>query len=216
MISKNLQKRFLTSVTLIALIFIFAFFDFLLVYGLIVLGVLSILEFFNLMNKTYFQKFFKILYNIIFIFYIFSFCALFVFFLNFLQLKILIFILIFVCAASDIGGYIFGKTFKGPKLSKISPKKTISGAIGSIIFSNIALFVFIFYFSSSFKYSFIIVGSTISIACQLGDLFFSYLKRRAKIKDTSNLLPGHGGILDRIDSILLGLPIGFYFLILYY
>ena len=216
MISINLQKRLFTSIILITIILLFASFDFLLVYGLIVLGVISILEFFNLMNKTNFQKFFKILYNTIFIIYIFSFCALFVFFLNFLQLKILIFTLIFVCAASDVGGFIFGKTIKGPKLTKISPKKTISGAFGSIIFSNIAIFVSIFYFSNSFDYSFIIIGSIISIACQLGDLFFSYLKRRAKIKDTSNILPGHGGILDRIDSILLGVPVGFCSLITFY
>ena len=215
MISKNLQKRFITSIVLITIIFLFAFFDFLLVYGLIVLGVISILEFFNLMEKNSFKKFFKILFNTIFIIYILSFCTLFIFFLNFLQLKILIFILIFVCAASDIGGFIFGKIIKGPKLTKISPKKTISGAFGSIIFSNLTMLVFVFYFINSFDYFFIIIGTITSIACQLGDLFFSYLKRRAKIKDTSNLLPGHGGILDRIDSILLGVPIGFCSLILF-
>ena len=216
MISKNLQKRLITSIVLITIIFLFAFFDFLLVYGLIVLGVISILEFFNLMEKNSFQKFFKILFNTIFIIYILFFCTLFIFFLNFLQLKILIFIFIFVCAASDIGGFIFGKIFKGPKLTKISPKKTISGAFGSIIFSNLTMLVFVFYFINSFDYFFIIIGTITSIACQLGDLFFSYLKRGAKIKDTSNLLPGHGGILDRIDSILLGVPIGFCSLILFY
>ena len=216
MISKNLKKRFFTSITLITLVFLFAFYDFLLVYGLIILGVISILEFLNLMEKINCQKFFKILLSTIFIIYIFCFCALFIFFLNFTQLKILIFILIFVCAASDIGGFIFGKIFKGPKLTKISPKKTISGVFGSIIFSNLTMLVFVFYFINSFDYFFIIIGTITSIACQLGDLFFSYLKRGAKIKDTSNLLPGHGGILDRIDSILLGVPIGFSTLILYY
>ena len=216
MISKNLQERFITSIALITLIFLFAFFDFLLVYGLIILGVLSILEFFNLMEKISYKKYFKIFFNIIFIIYIFSFCVLFIFFLNYLQLKILIFIFIFVCAASDIGGFIFGKIFKGPKLTKISPKKTISGAFGSIIFSSFTLFVFAFYFTNSFNYFIIIIGIITSIACQLGDLFFSYLKRRAKIKDTSNLLPGHGGVLDRIDSILLGVPAGFISLTLFY
>ena len=168
------------------------------------------------MEKINCQKFFKILLSTIFIIYIFCFCALFIFFFNFTQLKILIFILIFVCAASDIGGFIFGKIFKGPKLTKISPKKTISGVFGSIIFSNLTMLVFVFYFINSFDYFFIIIGTITSIACQLGDLFFSYLKRGAKIKDTSNLLPGHGGILDRIDSILLGVPIGFCSLILFY
>ena len=125
MISKNLQNRIFTSIILITIIFLFAFFDFLFVYGLIVLGVISILEFFNLMKKINYQKFFKILLNTIFIIYIFTLCVLFVFFLNFLQLKILIFILILVCAASDIGGFIFGKIFKGPKLTKISPNKKL-------------------------------------------------------------------------------------------
>ena len=74
----------------------------------------------------------------------------------------------------------------------------------------------LFYFTNSFDYFFILIGIITSIASQLGDLFFSYLKRIAKVKDTSNLLPGHGGILDRIDSILLGVPIGFSTLILFY
>ena len=216
MISKNLKKRLITSMVLIALIFLFAFFDFLLVYGLIVLSVVSILEFFNLMNKINSAKFLKTILNTVFVIYIFSFCILMIFFLNFLQLKILIFILIFVCAASDIGGFIFGKIFKGPKLTKISPKKTISGAFGSIIFSSFTIIVLLFYFTNSFDYFFILIGIITSIACQLGDLFFSFLKRSAKVKDTGNLLPGHGGILDRIDSILLGVPIGFSTLILFY
>ena len=216
MISKNLKKRLITSMVLIALIFLFAFFDFLLVYGLIVLSVVSILEFFNLMNKINSAKFLKTILNTVFVIYIFSFCILMIFFLNFLQLKILIFILIFVCAASDIGGFIFGKIFKGPKLTKISPKKTISGAFGSIIFSSLTIVVLLFYFTNSFDYFFILIGIITSIACQLGDLFFSFLKRSAKVKDTGNLLPGHGGILDRIDSILLGVPIGFSTLILFY
>ena len=216
MISKNLQKRLITSMVLITLIFLFAFFDFLLVYGLIVLSVVSILEFFNLMNKINSAKFLKTILNTVFVIYIFSFCILMIFFLNFLQLKILIFILIFVCAASDIGGFIFGKIFKGPKLTKISPKKTISGAFGSIIFSSFTIIVLLFYFTNSFDYFFILIGIITSIACQLGDLFFSFLKRSAKVKDTGNLLPGHGGILDRIDSILLGVPIGFSTLILFY
>ena len=181
---------------------------FLLVYGLIVLSVVSILEFFNLMSKIDIAKFVKIILNTVFVIYIFSFCILMIFFLNFLQLKIIIFILIFVCAASDIGGFIFGKIFKGPKLTKISPKKTISGAFGSIIFSSLTIVVLLFYFTNSFDYFFILIG-IFPIASQLGDLIFLDLKEYAKVKDTSNLLPGHGGILDRIDSILLGVPIGF-------
>ena len=112
------------------------------------------------------------------------------------------------CIASDIGGFIFGKFFKGPKLTKISPKKTISGAAGSVILTCIIIPASIFYFTHKISFEIFIISIITSISCQIGDLFFSYLKRKAKIKDTSNLLPGHGGILDRVDGILFGTPIG--------
>ena len=111
---------------------------------------------------------------------------------------------------SDIGGYIFGKIFKGKKLISISPNKTISGAIGSIILSSLSL-VLINSFQISFfnkilinfyELKFLIFTILISIVCQLGDIFVSFLKRKIKIKNISNLLPGHGGILDRIDGLI--------------
>jgi phosphatidate cytidylyltransferase len=117
--------------------------------------------------------------------------------------------ILLTCVASDIGGFIFGKTFKGPKLSKISPNKTISGAIGSLVFSTTFITLLTYYLTKNFELSTIILGFIISINCQLGDLFFSYLKRKSFLKDTGNFLPGHGGILDRVDGILLGLPMGF-------
>ena len=120
------------------------------------------------------------------------------------------------CVASDIGGFVFGKIFKGPKLTKISPKKTISGAIGSLIFSSLFIFIFIYYLTKSFDPYVIIVGCIISISCQIGDLFFSFLKRKSFLKDSGNFLPGHGGILDRIDSILLGIPVGFLTFLIFY
>ena len=122
--------------------------------------------------------------------------------------KILTLSIILICIFSDIGGLIFGKLFKGPKLIKISPNKTFSGSIGSFIFSTI-LSIFIFQaIYGLFSYYFILLGIAISFSTQLVDLFFSFLKRKAKLKDTGNILPGHGGVLDRIDGILLGLPIG--------
>ena len=120
------------------------------------------------------------------------------------------------CIGSDIGGYIFGKIFKGPKLTKISPKKTISGAIGSIVFSALLFCSLIFAFLNQFNYKFLVVAIITSIFCQIGDLLFSLLKRKAKLKDTGNILPGHGGILDRLDGILLGSPIGFTSIFLFY
>ena len=106
------------------------------------------------------------------------------------------------------GGFAFGKIFKGPKLTKISPNKTYAGVIGSLLFSLLIVsFSFIIFFNL-LNVSTIITGLIISIFCQLGDLFFSFLKRKAKIKDTGNILPGHGGVLDRIDGVLLGIPAG--------
>ena len=109
---------------------------------------------------------------------------------------------------SDLGGYVFGKTFKGKKLTKISPNKTYSGMVGSFIMS--VIFGVIYSYSISFIdfKTIIFLTIIISFICQTGDLFISFLKRKAKIKDTGNILPGHGGLLDRIDGILFALPGG--------
>ena len=120
--------------------------------------------------------------------------------------KIIFFILISICIASDIGGIIFGKIFKGKKLTKFSPNKTYSGMIGSYLFSFITLLII---FGDLLSYKQIILFSIfISSISQIGDLFISLLKRKAKIKDTYNILPGHGGLLDRFDGLIFVLPIG--------
>tara|TARA_Y100000389_G_C17041321_1_gene308286 strand:- start:68 stop:466 length:399 start_codon:yes stop_codon:yes gene_type:complete len=118
--------------------------------------------------------------------------------------------LISICICSDIGGLIFGKTFKGKKLTKISPNKTISGSIGSFLLSLLLIPFFYFWLSdnSNSLIYLIILGIAVSFFCQLGDLFISFLKRKANVKDTGDLLPGHGGILDRIDGIILAVPMG--------
>ena len=135
---------------------------------------------------------------------------------KFLILKILFFIILTTCIVSDIGGFVFGKFFKGPKLTKISPNKTISGSIGSVIFSIIFILSSIYFLNKNFDLSIIVVGFITSLACQIGDLFFSFLKRKSFLKDSGNFLPGHGGILDRIDGILLGMPAGFLTLLMIY
>ena len=120
--------------------------------------------------------------------------------------KIIFFILISICIASDIGGITFGKIFKGKKLTKLSPNKTYSGMIGSYIFSFITLLII---FGDLLNYKQIILFSIlISSISQIGDLFISLMKRKAKIKDTDNILPGHGGLLDRFDGLIFALPIG--------
>tara|TARA_S200000501_G_scaffold119359_1_gene112160 strand:- start:300 stop:716 length:417 start_codon:yes stop_codon:yes gene_type:complete len=129
-------------------------------------------------------------------------------FFNNTLLKYTLSIILFGCIASDIGGFIFGKIFKGPKLTKISPNKTYSGAIGSIVLTLITVSILFYYFLKIFNLDTIILALVVSIFCQLGDLLFSFLKRKAKIKDTGNILPGHGGVLDRLDGIYLGVPVG--------
>ena len=122
--------------------------------------------------------------------------------------------LIIVCIFTDIGGYIFGKTFKGPKLTKISPKKTYSGVIGSFLISLLFGLIYIKYLGQKSR---ILLESDpifiiflilfISLVSQIGDLIISYFKRKAKLKDTGKILPGHGGFLDRIDGLIFVMPI---------
>ena len=215
MISENLKKRIYTSFFLILLLFLMLFLKPILLYFLIIIGIFSIIEFSELIkafNKEFIPKLF---YNLIFILFIFIFCLLFFIFSNIIQFKIILFSLLFTCIASDVGGYIFGKTFKGPKITKISPNKTISGSIGSIILSCITLSCIFFLMTKNINFVIILAGVVTSFFCQIGDLFFSLLKRKAKKKDTGNLLPGHGGILDRVDGIMFGVPAGFIFLLIF-
>ena len=216
MIGKDMKKRIKTSLFLFFLTFLIIKYNFILVFSLIVFGVYSLLEFFNISKKIYKKTLYVLATNLFFIFYVFCFCLFFFFFSNFLQLKIILFSLLFSCMASDIGGFIFGKIFKGPKLTSISPNKTISGSIGSFFLSSLIFSLLIFYFTNNYGLFILIIGIVTSLACQSGDLLFSYLKRKAKIKDTGNFLPGHGGILDRLDGIFIGVPIGFITLVLLY
>tara|TARA_B100001540_G_scaffold255392_1_gene232527 strand:- start:112 stop:552 length:441 start_codon:yes stop_codon:yes gene_type:complete len=128
-----------------------------------------------------------------------------------------------ICILTDIGGYIIGRAIGGKKLTKISPNKTISGSLGSFIFSLFSIIAIIYYdqhfgfFLSSNDYlKNILVILFISFISQSGDLFISYIKRKAKVKDTGSILPGHGGLLDRIDGIIFALPAGFILIKLIY
>ena len=121
--------------------------------------------------------------------------------------KIKLLTIITVCISSDIGGYIFGKTFQGKKITKISPNKTYSGMIGSYILSFlVSFFIFKNFYELVDLFVYIFFISSIS---QLGDIFISFLKRKAKIKDSGNILPGHGGLLDRFDGFIFAIPICF-------
>ena len=213
--NKNLKKRIITSIFLL-LLMTFMFLKNEILMLILLLGcILSFIEFsrmIKIINQN--KKIKQLIFNLIFISYLFLFSTFFVITSFYLNLKIIIFSILIICICSDLGGIIFGKYFKGPKLIKISPNKTISGSIGSFFLAIIASIILFYYLTDKFDISFILIGIGISFAVQVGDLLFSYLKRKSKLKDTGNILPGHGGILDRVDGILLGLPIGFIFIIL--
>ena len=124
----------------------------------------------------------------------------------------LLYLAITICISSDVGGYVFGKIFKWGKLTKISPKKTISGVFGSFFFSLIGLIIFseIFYFGWDASIKYFLLALFFSLVAQTGDLAISYFKRLEKIKDTGKILPGHGGIFDRIDGLMFVVILTFF------
>ena len=137
-------------------------------------------------------------------------------------------LIVLICIFTDIGGYIFGKFFKGPKLIKISPNKTYAGTFGGFLLAVVASLVFSHYatnpwlifplefleLTKNYETTFLIFVLIISLVSQIGDLIISYFKRLAKVKDTGKIIPGHGGILDRIDGLIFAIPISYLFIIL--
>ena len=212
----ELKKRIITSIVLIG-IFLFCYFiHAYFFYALIaIVSLISWIESNNIFKKIKLRKSLKNI-NVFLSFIYLSFFAFIVCYSYYEKIS-LIFILL-VCIFSDVGGYIIGKTIGGKKLTKISPKKTISGSIGSLFFSIIPLFIFNIYDNDVYpiKIFIFLLCLLISLACQIGDLFISYLKRKANVKDTGNILPGHGGLLDRIDGIILAVPVGIVGLIIIY
>ena len=198
----ELQKRILSSVILIPLsFFLIIKGSFFFISFLTIIFIISSYEWYK-MAKNIELKVFGIF------FLIFSFYSTY-----FLREKDLVyfFTIIITCISTDLGGYIFGRIFRGPKLTKISPNKTFTGMIGSfllaIIFSNLFIFVYepVVITVNHLEFTFIII--LISGISQAGDLIISYFKRLSKIKNTGNILPGHGGILDRIDGMIFVFPI---------
>jgi len=223
--TNELQKRIFTSFILTFVLLVCLFLNkFSWLILLIIASIISFFEFNNLVNKICKKKeFSKHFIKIICFFYLllFIYSAYSVYEIGLLE----IIIILSICIFSDIGGYVVGKTIGGKKLTKISPNKTISGTIGSLLFSLIPIgFFFIIYnytnnnlFNLSEPLIEIIFSSlAISLICQLGDLLISYFKRKAKVKNTGTILPGHGGILDRIDGIMFGIPFGLLLLILFF
>ena len=180
-----------------------------LVFSLYIISTILIYEFSNILIKIFKgnKKNLFIFLNL-FILYVCLFTSQVYFFLSgeFENKQNVFLFILSICIFTDIGGYIFGKIFKGKKLTSISPNKTYAGMIGSFICSLIICMLFIIYLN--FSVNLIIFTLLISLVSQSGDLFVSYLKRKANIKDTGKFLPGHGGLLDRLDGIIFAVPLG--------
>ena len=225
--SHNFIKRFITSVILLSLLIFINFSHYyVFILSILILGMIICIEANNLFSKILIKKYSKnnaILnpFNIKFIILnLITFCYVFFIFCNLSyeihETKGPVFFLyvISVCFCTDIGGYFFGKIIGGKKLSKISPNKTISGTVGSFLFSLVPLIIFLNINFLDFKLNLtnIVFCLLISLISQLGDLFISFIKRKANTKDTGNVLPGHGGVLDRLDGIIFAVPFSYFLL----
>tara|TARA_B100000963_G_scaffold264511_1_gene232695 strand:+ start:77 stop:718 length:642 start_codon:yes stop_codon:yes gene_type:complete len=202
---KELQKRILSSIIIIPLSLFFivkgsAFF----ILFITILFLIACLEWLK-MTKRYDFKIFGIIFLLLSFFSVYL----------IRDIGLFEFLMIFIiCIATDIGGYIFGKILKGPKLIKISPNKTYTGVVGGLLMSVGAAFLFNAKYDNYFLENqnflsnlfFIITVFLISSVSQVGDLIISYFKRESNIKDTGNLFPGHGGLLDRIDGMIFVFP----------
>ena len=220
--SINLVNRIVTSFILFGILLSCLFLNtFLWLYLLIITGIISFYEFNNLLIRNFKKDKFKIYFSNILSFLYLSFFIFIGYYFNNNSKIDLLFILL-ICIFSDIGGYLIGKLIGGKKLTKISPNKTISGSIGSFVFSLFPVLFFLKINNMGYDYFFItiinfknisfliLICFFLSLICQLGDLFISYFKRKAKVKDTGSILPGHGGLLDRIDGIIFVLPVAFF------
>ncbi len=220
----NLFKRTLTSIFLILLLIFSLYYNDITWKILVLIFVFfCFYEFYNIIKKIYKSKSISTILILL--------ITLYLFFFYFLLVKIktqlgeeFILILLISCIFSDIGGYVVGKLIGGPKLTSISPNKTVSGAFGSILFTVFGTSLFIMFLNKidnnsilqELSLTIIIWLIAMSVYSQIGDLIISYFKRKAEIKDTGNILPGHGGVLDRVDGMLFAIPFGIltYFFVL--
>ena len=209
---QEIKKRIITSFFLLILLCLMYYYSFILIISLIIIGIIVWIEFYALMSKIFQAETFN---SKLLLFFVKTVSLIYIVFLVYIiciaevqnsDLKLQIFFAITIAIASDIGGLIVGNLIKGKKLTKISPKKTISGSIGSFFFSLLCVPFFMDIFTAYNLSTLILVTLVISLVAQMGDLFISLVKRKAHVKDTSDLLPGHGGFLDRVDGIIFAIP----------
>jgi phosphatidate cytidylyltransferase len=224
--SQNLLNRIITSIILLSiLIFVNFSNQYIFILSILLLGSIICIEANNMflkliVNKPLKNNIFKkfsfnfLILNLITFFYIFFIFCNFSYEIYKIQGPFFFLYLLSICFFTDIGGYVCGKIIGGKKLSKISPNKTISGTAGSFLFSLAPLIFFLNfnYLDLELNLNNIVFSLIVSLISQLGDLFVSYLKRKTKIKDTGKLLPGHGGVLDRVDGIIFAVPFSYFLL----
>ena len=217
--NSNIKKRILTSILLVSLLIGMFYYTYIMIVSLIIIAIISLIEFYTLISKILKKniirdRFFRLIYKTLSLFYLSGLIYLiYVIESEYFNLKIYLLYSVLVAIMSDIGGLVCGKIFKGKKLTKISPNKTISGSIGSFIFATLLIPFFYKIHIDQNLLNILLITIIISLTSQLGDLFISFLKRKAKVKDTSDLLPGHGGLLDRIDGIIFAIPLGIFLFI---
>ena len=209
MIKNELIKRILSSIMLIPIVLFFIIKgSFLFNFFIFICFLITTYEWLKL-SRNILLKFFGTIFIVI------SFYTIFKIRNEFDRDYFHLLLVAIICVSTDIGGYIFGNIFKGPKLTKISPKKTYSGVIGSFLLSLIFTNLFLEFSSNvqifEFTKEMFLFILLVSFVSQIGDLIVSYFKRKSKIKDTGTIIPGHGGILDRIDGMIFALPSSYIF-----
>jgi len=212
---RELQKRVITSISLIIILYLSFVNNLILSTALLSIVFLLFNEFYIIIKRILInRKNYQLICLLLILLYLIYF-SLDIWLLlstdSYISKNLLFFILI-ICISTDIGGYVFGKIFKGKKLTSISPNKTYAGVIGSYLLSFVISLIFFNELNS--KVNYLLITFVISSLSQIGDLFISYLKRKARLKDTGSILPGHGGLLDRLDGILLATPIGLFLITL--
>ena len=215
----NLSQRLITSVLLLLILSISLFVNkYIWLFALIFVSLFLFIEFNYLIKKIWKKEktiivslnMFSLLFLVILIYFSY---------MSYSTPPIGLVFTILICIFSDTGGYVVGNLIGGRKLTKISPNKTISGSLGSFIFSLFSIVILWTYYNLSYDDKNFVTDNYLKLIptclflcliCQLGDLFISYFKRKAKVDDTGSILPGHGGLLDRIDGIIFALPAAFF------
>ena len=205
--STELIKRIISSIILIFLSM------FIIVKGGIIFNLFILIVFFISIYEWKKISYKKIYFYLGIFFLIFAFYSIYKIRNDFNGEYIFLLFTLIICISTDIGGYVFGRVLKGPKLTRISPNKTYSGVLGSYLFSLISIYIFTNYFFKEYTniniFEIIIFTSLISTISQIGDVFISLFKRLSNLKDTGAIIPGHGGILDRIDGMIFAFPFSY-------